>query len=137
MTIHNLHNSLQILLIDQDDCIRESLKSFFDQDETRLLIFRTAEEGLNSLGYQEIDVVISDYFLPDMNGINLLRKVHQINPQAIRILMTTILTDELEEDVRKNSIDRLVEKPITVTSLKHIIGELIQQKKRTRSKNNE
>ncbi len=52
----------QIMFIDNDEHIRDSLKVFFDSSQMDLLIFKSASEGLNSLKYQRIDIVISDYF---------------------------------------------------------------------------
>jgi response regulator RpfG family c-di-GMP phosphodiesterase len=69
-------------------------------------------------------MVISDYFLPDMNGVEFLNQVAINNPGIIRILMATIVNDELKLDILKAGIDRFIEKPLTVASLDTIINEL-------------
>ena len=124
-----LRNSIQIMLIDNDKYVRESLSAFLENEEMRILIFRSGSEGLNSLKYQNIDVVISDYYLPDMDGISFLKKVNQLKTGIIRILMATIVTEELEKEVEQNGIDRFIEKPLTVTNLENIVSELACLKK--------
>ncbi len=114
----------QIMFIDNDEHIRDSLKVFFDSSQMDLLIFKSASEGLNSLKYQKIDMVISDYFLPDMNGIEFLNLVAKNNPGITRILMATIVNDDLKLEILKAGIDRFIEKPLTITSLDMIINEL-------------
>lgn len=114
----------QIMFIDNDEHIRDSLKVFFDSSQMDLLIFQSASEGLNSLKYQKIDMVISDYFLPDMNGIEFLKLVAKNDPDITRILMATIVNDDLRLEILKAGIDRLIEKPLTITSLDMIINEL-------------
>ena len=116
--------SPQIMFIDNDEHVRDSLKVFFDSSQMDFLIFKSASEGLNSLKYQPIDMVISDYFLPDMNGVEFLNLVARNNPCITRILMATIVNDELKLEIRKAGIDRFIEKPLTVTSLDTIINEL-------------
>lgn len=114
----------RIMFIDNDEHVRDSLKVFFDSSQMNFLIFKTAAEGLNSLKFQEIDMVISDYFLPDMNGVEFLNQVADDHPGIIRILMATIVNDDLKLDILKSGIDRFIEKPLTVTSLDTIINEL-------------
>jgi len=116
----------QIMFIDNDEHIRDSLKVFFDTSQMDLLIFQSASDGLNALKYQKIDTVISDYFLPDMNGIEFLNLVAKNNPGITRILMATIVNDDLKLEIFKAGIDRFIEKPLTITSLDIIINELIK-----------
>jgi DNA-binding NtrC family response regulator len=114
----------QIMFIDNDEHVRDSLKVFFDSSRMNLLIFQSASEGLNSLKYQKINVVISDYSLPDMNGIEFLNLVAENYPEIKRILMATIVNDDLKLEILKAGIDRFIEKPLTITSLDIIINEL-------------
>ncbi len=115
---------LQIMIIDNDKYIRESLSTFFDKGKLRLLIFKTALEGLNSLKYQDIDVIICDYFLPDTDGLTLLKQVGVLNPGIARILMSTIVSDELKNDISMAGIDALVEKPLTVATIDQILCDI-------------
>jgi len=116
--------SSQIMFIDNDEHVRDSLKVFFDSSHMDFLIFKSAQEGLDSLKYREIDMVVADYFLPDMNGIEFLNQVARKNPGITRILMSTIVNDDLEQEIRKAKIDRFIEKPLTMSFLDTIINEL-------------
>jgi DNA-binding NtrC family response regulator len=69
-------------------------------------------------------VVISDYFLKDMDGIEFLSKAAQIHPDATRILMATMTNGEMAMGIARTGIDQFIEKPITVDSLEEIIKEL-------------
>jgi len=113
-----------IMLIDNDKHVRDSLKVFFESSQIQFLIFKSAIEGLNSLKYQRVDVVISDYFLPDMDGVEFLIQVKKRHPDVIRILMATLSSDELEQEIARYGIDSFIEKPLTVTTLDTIINEL-------------
>lgn len=114
----------QIMFVDNDPLVRDSLKLFFDNGHTHFLIFKSGEEGLNSLKYQKIDVVVCDYFLPDMNGIHFLNQVEKHCSGVFRVLMATLISDDLQSEIQKAGIDRFIEKPLTVASLDTIIDEL-------------
>lgn len=116
--------TIQVMLIDNDKYIRESLSTFFGEEHLKFLIFKSAAEGLNSLKYQDIDVVISDYFLPDMDGLTLLKQVAVQKPETARILMATIVSEELEREISQAGIDAFLEKPLTVASIDHILYTL-------------
>ena len=116
--------TLQIMLIDNDKYVRESLGIFFARGQLKFLIFKSASEGLNSLKYQDIDVVISDYFLPDMDGLTFLKQVAIKKPGIARILMATIVTDELKKEISMAGIDTFLEKPLSIASIENILCEI-------------
>jgi len=114
----------QIMVIDNDKYVRESLSTFFGKGPLRLLIFRSGSEGLNALKYQDIDVVISDYFLPDMDGLSFLKEVAREKPGVPRVLMATITNEEMALGIARAGIYKFIEKPLTVDSLETIIKDL-------------
>jgi len=114
----------QIMIIDNDKYVRESLGTFFSKSPLRVLIFKSATEGLNALKYQDIDVVISDYFLPDMDGLTFLKQVAIEKPGVPRILMATITNDEMAQEIARTGINKFIEKPLSVDALETIIKEM-------------
>ncbi len=113
----------QIMIIDHDKYVRESLSTFFADGPLRVLIFKTALEGLNALKYQDIDVVIADYFLSDMDGLTFLKKVGEEKPGVSRVLMATLTNEEMALEMARAGIDKLIEKPLSICSLDTIIEE--------------
>lgn len=114
----------RIMIVDSDPFVRDSLKFFFDSGHVHHLVFKSGEQGLNALKYQDFDVVVCDYFLPDMDGVHFLNQVKQQSAAVLRILMATLITDELLCDIKAAGIDRFIEKPLTVASLDTMINEL-------------
>ncbi len=64
------------------------------------------------------------HFWGIMDGVEFLKAVGKTDPNIIRILMATIASDDLDQEIRKAGIDRFIEKPLTVASLDRIINEL-------------
>jgi two-component system, NtrC family, nitrogen regulation response regulator NtrX len=114
----------RIMIVDSDPFVRDSLKFFFDRGQVHHLIFKSGEQGLNALKYQDFDVVVCDYFLPDMDGVHFLNRVKETSGAVFRILMATLITDRLVSEIKAAGIDRFIEKPLTVALLDTMINEL-------------
>ncbi len=121
-------HKMQIMLIDQDNHVRDSLRLFFKGELQHFLIFKSAIEGLNALKYQKIDVVIVDYFLPDMNGLALLKQIQKNYPDTLRVLMATIMSDDLETEIQLAKIDHFIEKPVTIATLDSVLLKLSRKR---------
>ncbi|MDA3790568.1 MAG: hypothetical protein PF503_19000, partial [Desulfobacula sp.] len=68
--------------------------------------------------------VISDYFLPDMDGLTFLKQAAIQKPGIARVLMATIITDELKKEISMAKIDAFLEKPLTVASIDNILYKI-------------
>ncbi len=124
MTEINPFSSLQLMIVDKDRYVRDALREFFDSCKLRFLLFKSGEEGLNALNYQKINIVFADYFLPDMDGLFFLKKVTEISPETVKILMTTVINDNLEKEAAKAGVFKIIEKPLSIMSIETVIQEI-------------
>ena len=66
--------------------------------------------------HQNYMVIISDYRMPSMTGIELLSKIKDINPAVTRIMMSAFeIQDELFQEC--NCVDKFLQKPVLMTDL--------------------
>lgn len=88
MTDQN-ETSPRILILDDEEMVLTSLSSFLELETDYDVI--TFTEGTNALAYIKenlVSLVISDYLMPDMDGITFLGKVKKIDPHTTRIILT-------------------------------------------------
>jgi serine phosphatase RsbU (regulator of sigma subunit) len=79
----------RILICDDDELIVSSLRGLFLlETDYELLEFTSPVEAAREVARQPVDLVISDFHMPEMNGVEFLGKVRQAQPDAIRILLT-------------------------------------------------
>ena len=71
----------RILLVDDDGPIRSSLRIFFEAEGYEFLGVESAEKGLEEVGRQHYDVIIADYRLPGMDGLEFLRTIRETHPR--------------------------------------------------------
>ena len=66
--------------------------------------------------HQNYMVIISDYRMPSMTGIELLSKIKDVNPEVTRIMMSAFeIQDELFEECK--CVDKFLQKPVLMTDL--------------------
>ena len=78
-----------LVIVDDEDMVLDSLRSFLElETEYRVESFTTPAAALEYAAQGEVDVVMSDFLMPDMNGIELLGRFGTAHPHAPRILLT-------------------------------------------------
>ena len=77
-----------ILLVDDDKFILSALSRMLKREKFNILTALGGEEGLMMIDRYDVQLIISDYQMPGMNGIQFLSKVKKICPDTIRIILT-------------------------------------------------
>ena len=75
MNLFSEIKEMNILLIDDDEWIRDSMSLLFESEGCQLLALETAEEGIKELKRKSYDIIFIDYKLPGMNGLSFLKKI--------------------------------------------------------------
>jgi response regulator RpfG family c-di-GMP phosphodiesterase len=87
MAENNFHPTL--LILDDEEMVTTSLRNLFRlQTEYTILDYTSPEEALSDGKNYPVDLVITDYLMPGMDGITFLTEFKDIHPQAVRILLT-------------------------------------------------
>lgn len=78
-----------IIIVDDEEMVLTSLRSFLNlETEYEVKVFNSAKTALEFIKHNEFDLVISDYLMPEMDGISFLAKVREIKPEVPRIILT-------------------------------------------------
>ena len=79
-----------VLLVDDEDDVLESLKDLFETvlEGVKVLTADSGPAGLEILDSHPIDLIVTDYKMPGMNGLEFLEKAKGLAPGVPRILMT-------------------------------------------------
>jgi len=118
----------KILLVDDDEWIRDSLTVYFGSEGCHILAVETAEEGLELLKQEDWDIILTDYKLPGIDGLTFSKKIQEISPDAIRILITAYKSREVVSEARSVGIQDLIDKPFTIKTIEDSMSRLLHDK---------
>ncbi len=73
----------------------------------------------------DFDLVLSDYLMPGMVGIDLAREIHNVRPDVPIVMLTGFIEDLPDETIRAAGIRKLVAKPATLSELGEALREVL------------
>ena len=124
----------KILLVDDDEWIRDSLTLYFDTEGCQMIAVETAEEGMELLKQQDYDIILLDYKLPGIDGLTFSREIQEICPDAIKILITAYKNRKVVSEALNVGIQDLIDKPFTIKTIEDSMLRLIQRNEKKNQK---
>jgi DNA-binding NtrC family response regulator len=129
----------KLFIVDDDPDIAHVLKRGLLKNRFLVSAFTNPEEALQSFKSNSDDfcLVLSDIRMPGLSGIQLARKVKEINPKVKVVLMTSfeIRDNEFSKVFPSMHVDGFVQKPIGISDLTNKILSIIGETKRRLDEN--
>ena len=111
----------QVLLIEDDEGIVETLRQVLEDEGHRVTVANRGDEGLTLASQDPFNLVITDFKLPGLNGLDLVRELHIRQPRLPIILITAFGTTETAIEATKlGAFDYLV-KPFEISELLEVV----------------
>lgn len=120
--------SNRILFVDDDQNLLSGIKRLFRR-EFDITTADTPEEGIQRVtDNSNFAVVISDFRMPNINGVEFLSQVRQLSPNSVRIMLTGQADiDAAIGAINDGNIFRFLNKPCPDDKLRNILNDAIQQ----------
>lgn len=119
----------KILVVDDEEGMRVTLKKILSNRGYAVITAADFEEAQYYLHNEEFDTIVTDIFLYDINGLELLRLIKEHFPDVPTIIITgEPNVDTAIESIRLGAYDYLI-KPITKNNLPPIIAKAVEKKK--------
>jgi CheY-like chemotaxis protein len=112
----------RILLVEDDPGAREAIKLLLTIDRHHVVEAGGGAEAIGILTTQPFDLVILDYFMPDMQGSQVALRIKALSP-ALPILMVTAYLEKLTES--EKPVDAAIGKPFAIEELRQAIANLL------------
>ena len=113
------------LLVDDDGLIRDSLGMAFSSRGCTIITVESAEKGIEAMEAEHFDIIVSDFKLPGMNGMEFFRATGASHRNSIHVLISGNVQEDEIEDKGKLGIDEFVEQPFTVLVLTDTLAGLL------------
>ena len=108
-------NHNRILIVDDEEMVLYVLKRSFEMFRPKDEVV-TVVDGMSALAMVEqfaFDLVITDYLMPEMNGLDLVSQLQHIAPKTPVVLMTGSYTTDIEDGVKQAKLAKCLKKPFT------------------------
>lgn len=113
----------RVLLIEDDEAVRRSLQLLLHWRGFDVLSYEGAKAVLEGGELGDIDVLVTDYRLPDGDGIGVLRALRRAGWGGKAILITAFPSPVLTASARASGFDAVLEKPLRQHEL---VGALVE-----------
>lgn len=119
----------KILIVDDDQQLRLNLSGVLNEAGYQTESASSGKEALKLLDAREFDVVLLDYMMPKMSGMDALVTIRRLRPKAKVIMMTAFATVENAVDAIKKGASDYVVKPFKITALLTTIERVLEEAK--------
>jgi len=115
-------DTLRLLCVDDEEHILKTLARFCHNEGITLLTAGSAAEALSILEREPVMIVISDYQMPEKNGLDFLSEVRSKWPQIIRIMLSGFIEPgAVSHALQQGEIFGFLPKPWQRSDLKNLI----------------
>ncbi len=110
---HNMADEIKILCVDDEKNVLRSLERLFMDEDYHIFTAKTGEAGLAILEEEaDIQLILSDYRMPGMDGIDFLKQANERRPATIRIVLSGYAdTASVVGAINEGQIYRFIPKP--------------------------
>lgn len=121
-------NNYSILIIDDEDAQRSILKGYLEKKGFKIYSASSGTEGIKTVQNSVIDIVLSDFKMPDKTGLEVLEEVKKINPEISFVILTAYGTIEnAVKAIRLGAFD-YISKPVDLDELDLMLERIIENK---------
>jgi DNA-binding NtrC family response regulator len=123
--------AFSILVVEDERTLAGNVELFLGKAGYDVSLAYTAEDALRQMESVKPDVVLLDFHLPGMNGIEAITQIRNIDPQVKVIMFTGHGTVELAVDAMKAGAYDFLTKPISLSKLKLLLDKAVGEQKKS------
>ncbi|HZP24303.1 MAG TPA: sigma-54 dependent transcriptional regulator [Terriglobales bacterium] len=124
----------RLLIVDDELSVRDSLAKWFTEEGYEVTTAENANEALTRVAQQSFDVALVDIKMRGTDGIELQRRLHEIYPDMLVIIMTGYASVETAVAALKNGAYDYVNKPLDPDEIAHLVSKAMSHR-RTQQEN--
>jgi DNA-binding NtrC family response regulator len=117
----------RILVVDDEPVVRESLREWFAEDGHTVEVAASGREALQAISRSPWDILLVDIRMPGMDGLELQRRLKEITPDAIVIIMTAYASVETAVEALKEGAYDYIVKPFDPEAVSRLVRKAAER----------
>jgi CheY-like chemotaxis protein len=124
--LHDLASNKTILIVEDNEKLRIQLKNFLERFFPKVFQATDGEEGLEVYKKNKPDLIMTDIQMPSVNGLEMVKKIHEIDSKTPIIVMSAYDQKEYLFEAIKVGVMNYLKKPSKLNELSKVIIEVLQ-----------
>jgi DNA-binding NtrC family response regulator len=118
-----MSNPLEILLLDDEAIVGKRLKPALEKIGCRVEVFLDPKLAVERIQEKAFDIVVTDIYMDDMDGMQVMDKVHAQSPRTKVIMITGYAMISLARDAMEKGAFDFIAKPFKPDDLRQVIAK--------------
>jgi DNA-binding NtrC family response regulator len=118
-----------LLVVDDELIVRDSLDKWFREEGYDVTVAESAQDALTKMAAKRFDLALVDIKMPGTDGVELQRRMREIDPEMIVIIMTGYASVETAIAALKNGAYDYVSKPFDPDDIAHSVHNALSHKR--------
>jgi DNA-binding NtrC family response regulator len=119
----------QILVIDDDKAMRDACYQILSRQGYQVELAGSARQGLSLLERSSFDVILLDLVMPDLDGLETLKKIRSLDPEVEVIIITGYGTIQSAVEAIKAGAFHFLSKPFVPDDLRHLVSRALDKRR--------
>src|SRR5512144_3424219 len=117
-----------ILIVDDEPSVRDSLSRWFRDDGYEVGVAEGANDALTRLAEHRWDIGLLDIRMRGTDGVELQRRIHEIDPELVVIMMTGYASVDTAVTALKNGAYDYITKPLDPDDVAHLVSNALSHR---------
>ncbi len=118
-----------LLVVDDELIVRDSLDKWFCEEGYDVTVAENAHDALTKMAAKRFDLALVDIKMPGTDGVELQRRMHEIDPEMLVIIMTGYASVDTAVSALKNGAYDYVSKPFDPDDIAHTVHNALAHKR--------
>jgi len=118
----------KILIAEDDAFFRDAMERLLESSGYETRSCSCGKEAVARLAEEVFDILITDFQMPGMDGLELIRRARNMDPTMAMILVTGVPPEDLGDRLKKSKLDAFLSKPLDWQELSLLLESLCRMK---------
>jgi len=119
----------RLLVVDNESIVGKRLKQVFSKIGFEVETYTEAAPAMAAMAEKPFDIVVTDLKMDGMDGMEVLKRVRDINPRTQVIIITGYASPATAELAQQQGVFEFLAKPFRLDELKQVIFRALEQQK--------
>ncbi len=120
----------RILVVDDDPDVSFTIHNILQKlPNCEIVVATSGEQALQHVAQQPFDLVLTDYKMPKMNGIELTKAIRALSPTTLVMWVTAHCRQELQAEAQQLNVHRCLTKPLDIAGIRQTAQEALKSQR--------